>query len=103
MADERDPCEIERVDEPDQVRREVFGAVRRRLRPLALAVAALIERDHVKSLGERGRHEVEPVGMRGAAVKKAEDRAPHVSPLEKAQPEPADHDRAPPRGLASEA
>ena len=103
MADERDPCETERVDEPEQVGREVFGAVRRRLRPLALAVTALIERDHVKSLGERGRHEVEPVGMRGAAVQETEDRAPRVAPFEKAQAESADHDRAPARALASEA
>jgi hypothetical protein len=85
VPDERDPRQAERVEEADQVGREVFGRVGRWLRPLALAVAALIERDHVKSVRERGRDEIEPVGVGGAAVEEAEDRTSGDSRLEKAQ------------------
>ena len=67
------------------------------------AVTALIEGDHVESIDERGRDEIEPVRMGRAAVQEAKDRAPGGSRLEKAQTQPADHDRARARGLASEA
>ncbi len=85
VADERDPPPSERVDDAEQVGREVFRRVRGRLRPLALAVTALIERDHVKPIGERGRDPVEPVGGGRAAVQKTEDGAAGDAPLEKAQ------------------
>jgi hypothetical protein len=55
----------------------------------------------VKSIGERRRDEVEPVGVRGAAVQKTESRAAGVSPLEEAQAQPADDDGTLARGLAS--
>jgi len=66
-------------------------------------VTPLIERDHVKPIDERGRHEVEPVRVGGAAVQEAEHGTPSAAPLEKAQAQAADHHRAPPRALASEA
>src|SRR5215475_7892565 len=103
VADERDLPEAERVDEAQEVRREVLGRVGRRLRPLALAVAALIERDHVKPIRERGRDAVEPVSVRGAAVEEAEGRTAGVSPLEEAQRELADDDGTFARGPASQA
>src|SRR5207247_9688737 len=54
VADDGHAPPAEGVHHTDEVAREVFGGVRRRLGPLALAVAALIERDHVEPLGERG-------------------------------------------------
>ncbi|HKC98806.1 MAG TPA: putative glycoside hydrolase, partial [Methylomirabilota bacterium] len=66
-------------------------------------MTALIERDHVKSIVERGRHAIEPVGVSGAAVEEAEGRTAGGSPLEKAQRELADHDGTSARGLASQA
>ena len=101
MADERDARRAERVDEAEQVRREVLGRVGGRIGPLALAVAALIERDHVEAIGERRRDEVEPVRVCRAAVEETEDRAADDSPFEKVQPQPADHDGTLARGLAS--
>jgi hypothetical protein len=65
-------------------------------------VTALIERDHVKSIDERRRDEVEPVSVRGAAVQETHDRTSDDSPFEKVQPEPADDDGTPACGLASE-
>ena len=103
MADECDPPPAERVDHPQQIGREVFGRVGRRLRPLTLAVTALIERDHVKPIGERGRDQIEPVGVGRAAVQKTEDGAAGGSPLEKTQAQTVDLDETPARDLASEA
>jgi len=101
VADERDARRAERVDEAEQIGGEILGRVRRRVGPLALAVAALIERDHVEAIGERRRDEVEPVRMRGAAVEETEHRAADDSPLEKVEPQPADRDGTLARGLAS--
>src|SRR5262249_49600480 len=103
VADERDARRAERADEAEQVGGEVFGRVGRRVGPLALPVAALIERERVEAIGERGRDEVEPVRVRGAAVEETEDRAADDSPLEKVQPQPADHDGTFARSLASKA
>jgi len=66
-------------------------------------VAALIERDHVEPVGERGRHQIEPVSVRRAAVQEAERGATGRAPLEEAQAEAVDLEPARPRGLAAEA
>src|SRR5207249_2104510 len=78
---------------PDEVAREVFGGVRRRLDPLALAVAALIERDHVEPLGERGRDQIEPVRVRRATVEEAEGGTTGATPVEEVQPKAVDAER----------
>jgi hypothetical protein len=103
VADERHPPPAEGVEDAEQVGGEVLGRVRRRPCPLALAVAALIEGDHVEPAHERGRDVIEPVGVGRAAVQKAEDGAAGHSPLEKVQAEAVDLDRLLARDLASEA
>ena len=103
MPDDRHALPAQRVHDADEVTREVLGGVRGRLGPLALAVAALIERDHVEPVGERGRHQIEPVSVRRAAVQEAERGATRRAPLEEAQAEAVDLEPARPRGLAAEA
>ena len=102
MADHRHALPAEGVHHPDEVAREVLGGVRGRLGPLALTVAALIERDHMESLGERGRDQIEPVGVRRAAVQEAERGATGGPPLEQVQPKAVDPERPRPRGLTPE-
>ena len=87
----------------EQVGGEVLGRVGGRLRPLALAVTALIERDHVESVGERRRDAIEPVRVGGAAVQEAEHRAPGVPHSRKLKRRPLTSTERRARGLASEA
>jgi hypothetical protein len=63
---------------------------------------ALIERHHVKSAGERGRHVIEPVRVRRAPVQEADDGSSPRFPLEKAQSQSVHLDETSPRALASE-
>ena len=78
----------ERLHHPQEVRGEVLGGVLARRRPLALAVAALVEGQHVVAPDEGGDHRVEPVGVGRAAVQEAERGASRRRPLERAQAEP---------------
>ena len=103
MADDGHALPAEGIHHTDEVAREVFGGVRGRLGPLALAVAALIERDHVEPLGERGRDQIEPVRVRRATVQEAEGGPTGSTPLEEVQPKAVDPERPHPRGLAPEA
>ena len=55
----------------------------------------------MKSVDECRRDEVEPVGVRGAAVQETDGRAPDNAPFEKAQSQPTDDDGTLARELAS--
>jgi hypothetical protein len=101
VADERHPPPAEGVEDAEQVGGEVLGRVRRRPCPLALAVAALIEGDHVEPADERGRDVIEPVGVGRAAVQEADDRTTRRLPLEKAQSQTVDVDRTSARATTS--
>ena len=74
MADDNHTRPAQHIHQSGEVRREVLGAVGGRVGPGALTVTALIQRDDVKAVGERGRDGVEPVRVRRAAVQKAERR-----------------------------
>src|SRR5207302_1963358 len=77
------------VHQLQQVAGEVQGSVGGRLGPLALAVAALVERKHVEPVGKGGRHLVEPVRVGRAAVKEAEGRRAGPARFQEVQAQPA--------------
>src|SRR5215467_13149287 len=85
VADECHPPPAERIHDPDQVRRELLRSIPGIRRPVALAVAPLIERDHVEPVNERRHHRVEPMGMGGASVQEAESGATGLAPLERTE------------------
>ncbi len=68
VADQHEIAQVELLDHLRQVRRVTLVGVRRRIRPLAVAVAALIQRDYAIGRDEARRDEVEPVRVGGAAV-----------------------------------
>src|SRR5215472_3534149 len=85
VADEGHPPPAERIHDPDQVRGELLRSIPGIRRPVALAVAPLIERDHVEPVNERRHHRVEPMGMGRASVQEAESRATGLAPLERTE------------------
>src|SRR5687767_10358957 len=74
MPHQRHAAPAEVVHEGEQVRGEVLGGIRGRRGPCALAVTALIERDHVEPVGERRNYMIEPVRVRRAAMKETDGR-----------------------------
>src|SRR5439155_351856 len=68
VAHQRHPDPAQPVHQGEQIAREILGGVGRWSRPLAPAVAALVEGNHVEPVSQ-GRHDpIEPVGVRGAAM-----------------------------------
>jgi len=102
VADHGHAAPAQGVHHPDQVAREVLGGVRRTGRPLAPAVAALVERDHVIASAERGDDGVEPVRVRGATVQEAERGATGLAPFQRVEGQPADLEGALTGGFTGE-
>ena len=103
VADHGHPAPAEGIHDADQVAGEVLGGVRGLGRPLARAMAPLVEREHVVTVDESGHDRVEPVRVRGTAVEEAERRAARLAPLEGVQRQAADLEGTRTGGLASEA
>ena len=70
MPDQDRRAESPVVDHLVEVRHVMPRAVRPFIRPVALAMPALVERQHVKIADECRRDEVPPMRVRGAAVQK---------------------------------
>src|SRR5262249_58490769 len=68
----------------------------------ALPVAALVERDDVAAVREAGRDSVEPVRVRGAAVKEEDAGGGRCTPFEGVKLEVTNVDALASRGLAGE-
>jgi len=85
VADERHSPPAERIHDPDQIRGKLLRSIARVGRPVAFAVAPLIERDHVEPVNECRHHRVEPMGVGGASVEEAEGRATRLAPLERTE------------------
>jgi len=82
VANQDHPVPLESVHQAAQVIAEVLGAVGGRLRPLALPVAALVEREEVEAVGEGGSHGIKPVAVGRAAMEEEESRTPGYPPFE---------------------
>jgi hypothetical protein len=96
VADHHRPAPAERVQDPQEVAGKVLRGVGGRRRPVALAVAPLVERHDVAAIGEGRGHQVEPVGMGGASVQEAEPGLPRLTPFQGVQAEAADLQGPPP-------
>ncbi len=90
------------VHDGDEVAGEVLGGVAAIGRPVAEAMASLVEGHDVKPIREGPRYLVEPVGMGGATVEEAEGGAARRAPLEEVQGESVGADATAPRGRAGE-
>jgi hypothetical protein len=75
-------------DEPLDVTRLRIGAVVTARRPLAIAVAALVERDAAMLVAQRQAHEVPGVSGQAAAVEEEHGR-PIAAPVEVVQADTA--------------
>src|SRR5262249_18702796 len=96
------PLPAQRVDHGQEVGGKILGRIRRRNGPLALAVAALIERDDVEAVDERARDPVEPVGVCRSAVEHEQPGTGRVAPLERVQGDLAGLEGTVTRGRARE-
>jgi hypothetical protein len=92
----------ERIQKMPEVFREVLGAVGRRIRPLALSVAALVQGDHVEAVGKGRDNSVKPVAVGRAAVEEEKAPIPMHPPLERVELEPVGEDESGTRKAAAE-
>src|SRR5438874_1097211 len=81
---------------------EIPGGIGRRRRPLALAVAPLVEGDRVEPVRERRNDPIEPVSVRRAAMEEADGRRTIRADLQELQSKAVERLRTTLRRLASQ-
>src|SRR5262249_43691447 len=85
VPDQRHACPAQARHQPAQILGKIGGRVGGRCRPLAVAVTALVEGDHVIAIPERGNDAIEPMRMRRTAVQETQGRCARRARLQEVQ------------------
>jgi hypothetical protein len=102
MPDQVHARPVHPVHDAGQVGDECRGRILRIRRPVTGAVAALVRSQHVITVDERRYHLIEPVGVGRTAVQEQQWRLSRPAPLEGAQGQWADRERAPAGAVAGQ-